>query len=203
MDEQVDHAAVVKEGTAGDQKRLGTYKMHQRELQTHFRDLMEAGISDPRVFEQTLLDFLRQFETIRVSQERQIAKYEQSIAYCRARQRAASEHANLILAILTTQVDHAIKAKGAGGNGEHKPGEDPPAVKTVTDTELLKTICMCGCQDEEDAARCDCMCHVVGYCEDVRCAVCPEKKASQEKKPPRKKSTKKASRKKTTKKKGK
>jgi hypothetical protein len=168
----IDHSAVIKEGTGGDQKRLGTFRLHQRELQAHFRDLMAEGVTDPAIFENTMVDFLRQFETIRVTQERQIAKYEQQIAYCRARQRAASEHANLILAILTTQVDHAIKAKKAQVLSEKSDSS------VITDTELLKKICICGCQDEEDALDCDCKCHTDGFCKEENCLVCKEKRLS-------------------------
>lgn len=167
---------VVKEGTAGDQKKLGTFKMHLQELQVHFRDLMAEGISEPRVFEKTLEDFLRQFETIRVSQEREIRRLETQMAYCRARQRAASEHANLILAVLTTNVNQAIQAYRDTGGASAKPPESTLPEDVISDTEMLKSICICGCVDEEDAANCDCNCHTVGYCDDPRCAVCPDKK---------------------------
>lgn len=183
----VDHSAVIKEGTAGDQKRMGTFKMHLHELQTHFRDLMAEGISDPHVFEKTMTDFLRQFETIRVTQEREIRRLETQIAYCRARQRAASEHANLILAVLTTNVSHAIQAHRDSNGKSSRPPESTLPEEVMTDTEMLKTICICGCVDDVDAKSCDCGCHTVGYCEDERCAVCPDKKAEAAKKPPRKK----------------
>jgi hypothetical protein len=192
---------VVKEGTAGDQKKMGTFKMHLQELQVHFRDLMEEGITEPRVFEKTMEDFLRQFETIRVVQEREIRRLETQMAYCRARQRAASEHANLILAILTTNVNQAIQAYRDTGGASAKPPESTLPDEIISDTEMLKRICICGCVDEEDAARCDCSCHTVGYCDDPRCAVCPDKKSAAEAKPKKKKVTKKkaAKRKKATK----
>lgn len=186
---------VVKEGTAGDQKKLGTFKMHLQELQVHFRDLMAEGITEPRVFEKTMEDFLRQFETIRVVQEREIRRLETQIAYCRARQRAASEHANLILAILTTNVNQAIQAYRDTGGASAKPPESSLPDEIISDTEMLKRICICGCVDEEDAARCDCNCHSVGYCDDPRCAVCPGKKKS----PKKAKKTKKKAAKKTKK----
>lgn len=182
---------VVKEGTTGDQKKMGTFKMHLQELQVHFRDLMEQGIADPRVYEKTMEDFLRQFETIRITQEREIRRLETQMAYCRARQRAASEHANLILAVLTTNVNQAIRAhKDSGGETSRAPESTLPE-EVMTDTEMLKTICICGCVDEEDASQCDCACHSVGYCGDVRCAVCPDKKAAAESKPKKKKVAKK------------
>jgi len=190
---------VVKEGTTGDQKKMGTFKMHLQELQVHFRDLMMEGIADPRVFEKTLEDFLRQFETIRISQEREIRRLETQMAYCRARQRAASEHANLILAVLTTNVNQAIQAhRDSGGTTSRAPESTLPD-EVISDTEMLKRICICGCVDEEDAARCDCNCHSVGYCDDDKCAVCPAKKVVAAKEP-KKKVTKRKARKKATKK---
>ena len=199
----VDHLSVIKEGTSGDQKRMGTFKMHLNELQAHFRDLMSAGISDPHVFQKTMTDFLRKFETIRVTQEREIRRYETQIAYCRARQRAASEHANLILSILTTNVSNALEAHRNSNGETSRPPESTLPEEVITDTELLKTICICGCVDEADAKSCKCACHTeVGYCTDERCAVCPVKKAEAESrsKPSRKKqSRKKQSRKKAVK----
>ena len=186
-----DTEGVVKEGTAGDQKKMGTFKMHLQELQTHFRDLMVEGVTEPRVFEKTLEDFLRQFETIRVVQEREIRRLETQMAYCRARQRAASEHANLILAILTTNVNRAIQANRDSGGTTSRPPEATLPEDVVSDTEMLKRICICGCVDEEDAARCDCDCHSAGYCDDERCAVCPDKKRVAEASPKKKKATKK------------
>ena len=70
----------------------------------------------------------------------------------------------------------------------------------MTDTKMLKTICICGCVDAEDASRCDCDCHSVGYCEDVRCAVCPAKKEAAKDKPKKKPAKKKAAKKTTRKK---
>lgn len=171
-----DVESVVTEGTTGDQKKMGTFKMHLQELQVHFRDLMNEGIADPRVFEKTLEDFLRQFETIRISQEREIRRLETQMAYCRARQRAASEHANLVLAVLTTNVNQAIQAHKDSGGLVSRPPESTLPEEIITDTEMLKRICICACVDEQDASRCDCACHTVGYCDDVRCAVCPAKK---------------------------
>lgn len=191
---------VVKEGTTGDQKKMGTFKMHLQELQVHFRDLMMEGIAEPRVFEKTLEDFLRQFETIRISQEREIRRLETQMAYCRARQRAASEHANLVLAILTTNVNQVIQAHKDSGGIASRPPESTLPEDIVSDTDLLKTICICGCRDEEDAASCDCPCHTVGYCDDIRCAVCPDKKEAAAKAPKKKVAKKKAPRKKATKK---
>jgi hypothetical protein len=190
---------VVKEGTTGDQKKLGTFKMHLQELQVHFRDLMAEGITDPYVFEKTLEDFLRQFETVRIVQEREIRRLETQMAYCRARQRAASEHANLVLAVLTTNVNRAIQAHRDSGGATAKAPESTLPEEIISDTEMLKRICICGCVDEEDAARCDCNCHTVGYCDDPRCAVCPAKKEAAEK-APKKKVYKKKARKKATKK---
>jgi len=191
---------VVKEGTTGDQKKMGTFKMHLQELQVHFRDLMLEGISEPRVYEKTMEDFLRQFETIRITQEREIRRLETQMAYCRARQRAASEHANLILAVLTTNVNQAIKAHKDSGGATSRAPESTLPEEVVTDTELLKTICICGCQDAEDAASCDCPCHTVGYCDDIRCAVCPSKKALVTKVSKKKVAKKKVAKKKTARK---
>jgi len=199
-DQEIDRDSVIKEGTAGDQKRMGTYKMHQHELQVHFRDLMQAGISDSRVLEKALEEFLSKFETIRVTQEREIQRLEQQISYCRARQRAASEHANLILAILTTHVSRAVQSANAA-DGKVPSSGAPTTPGIISDTEMLKTICICGCVDEDDASKCDCSCHSVGYCQDEKCAVCPDKRKSLSTVKPRLK--KKVSRKKAVPKKGK
>ncbi|MBT8428378.1 MAG: hypothetical protein KJN79_00555 [Gammaproteobacteria bacterium] len=176
-DHAVDQLAVVKEGSAGDQKRLGTFKMHLQELQVHFRDLMAEGVTDPFVYEKTLEDLLRGFETIRVAQEQEIRKLEQRIAYCRARQRAASEHANLILAILTTNANKAIQAfRDTGGQTSVPPQSTlPDKTERVSDKEMLQTICICGCVDDEDVQSCNCECHTVGHCQDPRCSVCGER----------------------------
>ena len=76
--------------------------------------------------------------------------------------------------------------------------------EVVTDTELLKVICICGCQDEEDTKECACKCHTDGYCGNEQCLACSAKEKEARSKPSRKgQSRNKSSRKKPSRKKGK
>jgi hypothetical protein len=173
-----DVQGIIDAGTAYDQKTKGTFKMQFHELQKQFKELMDAGYTDIHYFEKTLEELLRSFETIRISQERHIRDFETKIAWCRARQRAASEHANLILSILVGQVQTAKEAAKYMDRPAPQPENGKP--ERISDVEMLKTICKCGCVDDEDAKDCDCECHTVGYCSDPDCAVCPDKKEAAE-----------------------
>jgi hypothetical protein len=167
----------VEAGTAFDQKQTGTHRMHHLELEEQFRDLMQAGIQDVGVSEKVLKELLRGFETVRVTQEREIMRLNTETAYCRARQRAASEHANLIIAILTTTVRNikdtklAEDKKNAETTEKPQKEDTPPGV--VTEEEFFKTHCACACQDEADAKACACRCHKGHPCKILKCQVCP------------------------------
>lgn len=192
MDLEVSSA--VKGNTVTDQKANGSYKTNVNDLAAIFREIMAAGYTDIDVFEKSLKTLLHQFEVIRLATDQSIAEYESKIAYCRGRQRAASEHANLILAILATQVEEAKRQRALAPKEAPATVTAPDGTVRMTEEEARKHFCACMCRDEIDIAECSCECHVVGYCMEERCLVCPEKRPepSKPRRNPPKKTTSKA-----------
>lgn len=176
MDTLVDD--VIKAGSAYDQKQLGTHKIIDLELADQFRELLRAGINDV-AGEKVLRNLLRGFETVRVTQEREIRRYEQAMAYCRARQRAALENANLIVAILATTVQELKDEKArrdkedAVKAADSAPVPATPTPGVLTEEEFRQTHCACACQDDVDARGCACLCHTDKPCKSPTCLVCP------------------------------
>jgi hypothetical protein len=176
MQENID--STINTRTEVDQKQGGTLKVHLTQLQKQFRELIAAGASNVDNYEKAMTLLLQGFEGIRVSTEAQITDHETKIAYLRAKQKACTEHANLLLSIMAVQVQEARAAKRReddGGNGVSQPKD---SIEPITDKEMLNTICICGCQDEIDAVGCKCKCHTNGVCDDEECKVCPVKKVA-------------------------
>lgn len=179
-------------GTEDDQKKNGTFQTQFQRLRLQLRDLTEGGV-DPKDVEEVFMTLLRGFENQRLSHQRNIRKLERQIEWERAQEHACSQHAALMLGTIGVQITRKQSGQAA------MPSDTPQ--DRISDTELLKTICICGCQDEEDAADCDCPCHTdKGYCENPKCSVCPPKKEEAEKiskkKPTRKPRAKKSTAKK-------
>jgi len=164
---------IVKGGTADDQKKLGTAAGHIVAVRKQMQELMERGDATPELFEDTLMTILRSLEVERIEQERYIKDYERKIEFCRAKQQAASQYSSLVVGILMTksrEVRLPRVDRGDGGNGTTR----------ITDKEMLQRICACGCVDEEDASKCDCVCHQGGYCDNPECVVCPARRLQDE-----------------------
>ena len=183
---EIDVESRLLGGTEDDQKKFGTYKEHFYRLREQFRALMVAGAANPITFENMFYAVLSGLENKRLHAERRIKELERKLEWCRAEQHAASQDIAMLEAIVRNQVQ---TAKGGVEMPPNEPTDRP------TDKEVLATICICGCQDEEDASNCDCKCHTACFCEDERCAVCPGIKAAkeaEEKPPKRKRLTKKS-----------
>jgi len=196
-----------------EQKRSGTHRERFLQLQAELREFSEGA--EPKNYEEALYRFLSQFERLRLDNEAQVMKLEKQISFCEGTARACSTIANTLVSVMrryreelgrgTPPPEPPKEAKPEGGNG------------VPLDTDVLKTICVCGCQDAEDAQDCDCSCHKGVPCDKEQCVVClakkeqlkaaaakPKKKALPRKKAVRKKATKKkATKKKATAKTGK
>jgi len=187
----------MSDGSTGtDQKRHGSHKEHYAKLIDSFKELEALAAADGARFKTLVFTLLKAYETMRIEQEATIARLERQIEYCRAKQKSCSEFSDLLVGMVAVQVQEAKTAI--------PPAPAPSIDRAPSDKEVLKTICICGCQDDEDAANCDCRCHTEGYCDDERCAVCAAKKlaleqeTSKRRKPPaptKKKSKKKAKKK--------
>lgn len=164
-----DVDSMLTGGTEDDQKKNGTFQTNFQTLKGGLQRLLEGGV-DPHHIEEIFMTLLRGFENERLSCERNIKKLERQIEWERAKQHACAQHAALLLGIVGVQLGRKESQQA------QMPQNDPSPV--LTDKELLKTICICGCRDEEDAANCDCPCHHGGFCENPRCSVCPGKKAA-------------------------
>lgn len=177
-----------------EQKHHGTYRERFLQIKKEFHELMEAG-GDAASVENVLVKILKDMEDVRLKNELEARRLEKQLAICQATARACSTYSNLVVSSVSYYRREMEKAKDA-------PVEPIPIKGMKRDVDVLKTICLCGCQDEEDATDCPCICHTKGQCDRPDCTVCREKeKAESAKKPARKKATKKkASKKKVTKK---
>ena len=176
-----------------EQKQNGTHRERFLKLKKEFHDFMQAG-GDPATMEGILVKILADMEDLRLKNEQDARRLEKQLAFCQATAKACSTYSNLVVSAVSFYRREV--EKGAPPAPEEVSKSDPPK-----DTDVLKTICLCGCQDEEDAAECRCVCHTKGWCDRPDCTVCREKeKAASVKKPARKKATKKATKKKVTKK---
>jgi len=158
-----------------DQARGGTYREHVVKLQKEFRNLVSDGATDPATFEQLLCRLLQNFEQERLNNEAQIRRLQNEMAYCEATNRACVMFSNVLVNVVAS-VRHDMKPI------ETTLVSDKPA--PITDTEMLKKICICGCVDEEDAKTCKCVCHTKGHCDVLTCVYCQTVKQKQKEKPP-------------------
>jgi len=204
----MDVDSSVAGGTETDQARYGTHDTHYAKLVDRFRELEEGGAADGARFKTVCFQLLKSFEALRVSREGQIKKLSRQIEYNRAQQEMCSMFSKILVGMIATQVQEAQ----SGTAPTPVPNKAPDA--PISDKEMLQRICVCGCQDEEDAKDCDCTCHTVGYCDNENCVVCSAEKlrrASEtgsrrkapvtKKKVAKKKAKKKVTKKKATKKK--
>lgn len=166
----VDVGSAIAGGTEDDQRKQGTHKEHFSRLSEQFHELVENGAATPDRYKQLCITLLKSFEAIRLEQETSIKNYEAKIAYCRATQQSCSLFSNLLVGIISSQVQEVKRAVQLG----HEPPN--PAVPSnggrISDTEMLQRICICGCVDDEDASNCDCSCHKGEPCGQTGCVVC-------------------------------
>ena len=170
-----------------EQTRHGTYRERFLQVKEEFHKLMEVG-GTPEDMEGVLVKLLKDMEDLRLRNEVQVRRLEQEIAVCNATAKACTTYSNLVVSSISfyrrqrqnAQPHVDPNPEPGGGNGVPK------------DTDVLKTICICGCQDEVDSADCICGCHTdVGYCTLENCVVCQAKIAAKPKKTTKKKTTKK------------
>jgi hypothetical protein len=148
-----------------------TYMQHVAKLKREFRELVSADGAGPETFESVLFQLLKSFETVRLKSERDIKELEEQIRALRYAQKNAEVFSKMLVGMVAKRTQ------------EHLAGQEPEAVDPNArpiDTEVLKTICVCGCQDEEDAADCECSCHRGVPCDSEKCVVCAAKKLEAE-----------------------
>lgn len=131
-------------------------------LQSEFGELRRLG-AGPEVLESVATRLLRSFETQREKNDAQIARIREEIKFCEATSRACDMFEQLLIGLITScraDLTHVASAEAPSPDG------------VVTDTEMLKKICVCGCQDEEDSRSCKCSCHQGVPCGNPQCVVC-------------------------------
>jgi hypothetical protein len=193
-----------------DLRRGGTHRERYLKLQAELRAFSEGAV--PEEYEEILHRFLTDFERLRLETEAQIMKLQKELSFCEGTHRSCITIANTLVSVIRRYRED-LKRGVPETPVEEKKEETNGGNGIRTDTEVLKTICVCGCQDEEDAADCNCSCHKGVPCDREDCIVCQTKKeqlkaaATKKKTLPRKKAPakkkvakKKATRKKTTKK---
>lgn len=164
----VDIESSVRGGSLDDVKKNGGFQEIFYRVKESIRELTQMGLSNPAELEYLFLQTLRSVEQMRVEAERNIHKLERQIEWQRAIQASASQFQAILLGSVQSRVQAGkasaqIKASFAV---EEQPNPQ-------SDTEVIKTICICGCRDEKDAKDCKCKCHTIGHCEKEDCAVCP------------------------------
>lgn len=192
-----------------DQRRGGTHRERFLKLQAELREFSEGA--NPAEYETVLYRFLTEFEQLRLKNEAQMLKLQRELSFCEGTARSCNTVANTLVSVLRRYREELKRGTPPPAPpSEEKEEEKPEGGNGVpSDTDVLKTICVCGCQDAEDAANCDCSCHKGVPCDKENCIVCQAKKEqlkaaakTQKKTLPRKKATrKKGAKKKVTKKK--
>lgn len=182
-----------------DQTKHKTNREKFLRLNGEFYKIIATAQATPQGFEELLIKFLARTENLRMQAELDVRRLEKEISLHEGTARACAQLSNLLVGLVEEhrKVLETRKATPA----EIAPVEAKPAAPTVTDTELLQTICFCGCQDEEDAKDCPCSCHTnpSGLCDNPSCVGC--RKREQENKPRRAPAKKKTIQKKKPKKK--
>lgn len=188
-----------------DLRRGGTHRERYLRLQAELRAFSEGAVS--KEYEEILHRFLTEFERLRLDSEAQIMKLQKELSFVEGTHRSCILTANTLVSVIRRYREELKRGTPAEPPPEEKKAEDAGGNGVRTDTEVLKTICVCGCQDEEDATDCTCSCHKGIPCDDPNCVVCQTKKeqlkaTSKKKSLPRKKAPakKKATKKKVAKK---
>lgn len=186
-----------------EQKRGGTFREKFVELHGEFNELMKSGAATPALFESSMVQLLKSFENVRLQSESTIRKLEREIAFNEATLMACNKFSNLVVSVVAAHRRENCRQADEPRVSPEDVGVGKDA--SISDVEMLKTICLCGCQDEIDAADCKCECHTKGWCDREDCVVCrkAEAEAKKSEKSPKKKTkkeTKKTAKKKATKK---
>lgn len=132
-------------------------------LQSEFANLQRLGAGG-KDFESVAMGLLRAFENTRKKNEGQIARIREEIKFCEATNHACDMFEQLLMGL--------IGAARVNLEQGHEPSTPPSPEGVVADTDVLKTICVCGCQDEEDTKTCKCLCHQGQHCGNANCVVC-------------------------------
>lgn len=178
-----------------DLRRGGTHRERFLKLQAELREFSEGAVS--KEYEEILHRFLTEFERLRLDSEAQIMKLQKELSFVEGTHRSCILTANTLVSVIRRYREELKRGTPPTPPPEEKKDEPKSGNGVRTDTEVLKTICVCGCQDEEDAADCNCSCHKGVPCDNPNCVVCQTKKeqlkaAAKKKTLPRKKAAKKA-----------
>jgi len=139
-------------------------------LQVEFDELVRLGGAGPEDFRTLAFRLMKAFENSRLKNENQISKLQAEISFCQATSRACDLFENLLVGLVTAHKDDKIKGLNTKITSQY--GEEVP-----TDIEVLKSICICGCRDEEDSKDCSCSCHRGIPCGLSNCVVCAAKQS--------------------------
>ena len=135
-------------------------------LQSEFDELVKLGGAGTEDFKVFAFRLLKSFEVARLKNFSQIQKLREEIAFCEATSKACDMFENLLIGLIEAHKNDKQRGVATQVNTEGAP---------ITDVELLRTICICGCRDEEDARSCDCSCHKGVPCSSPQCTVCAAK----------------------------
>jgi len=178
-----------------DQTKHGTNREKFLSLQSEFYKIIATGMATPESFEELLIRFLARIENVRLQAELEARRLEKLISFHEGTTRACVQLANLIVGIVEEHRKNLeAKVQTATLSEPDNLKKEPKKDDTPTDTELLQRICLCGCQDEEDARTCTCSCHTnaSGLCDNAACTSCRAREAEcKPRRAPAKKKTKK------------
>jgi hypothetical protein len=152
-----------------DDQRGAIHREKFARLQVEFDELIKLGAAGPEDFRTVCFRMLKGFENTRLKNHSQIQKLKEEIAFCEATARACDMFEGLLIGLISSY--RADKAAGL----ETPRVRDEDGKEVISDTDMLKTICICGCQDDEDRSTCKCVCHQGIPCGKSNCVVCAAK----------------------------
>lgn len=135
-------------------------------LESLFYDLEKLG-SGLEDFKTVSFRLLKAFENTRLKNLDQINNLKQEIAFCESTQRACDIFEGMLINLIESHKNDKIKGLETANRVLNKDGKEIPL-----DTDVLKTICVCGCLDEEDSSKCTCICHKGEPCGRPNCVFC-------------------------------
>jgi hypothetical protein len=156
-----------------EETRGALHRERFAKLQSEFSELMEMGAAGPEDFKTVAFRLLKAFEVTRLKNHAEIDKMRQQIAFCEATQRACDMFENLLIGVIEAHKNEKkqhLETKVLDSDGN--------PIRLAED--VLKTICACGCLDEDDIKNCKCSCHQGIPCDNPVCVVCSAKKIQAE-----------------------
>lgn len=158
-----------------EDRRGHSHRERFLQLQAELRIFSENA--SPKDYETVLHRFLSEFERLRIDTENQILKLHRELSFCEGTAKSCTTVANTIVSVLRRHYEEMNPTAPKNPSSTTQTEENnEEKTEIVTDRDILKTICICGCQDEEDAANCTCSCHKGIPCDNENCVVCKAKK---------------------------